>query len=191
MTKEELYISLDMEADGEIPGPNSMISFALAAFTKDGTCHGTFTRNLQRLEGATTSPSTMRFWAANKEAYNATFENMYHPNVAMHECKKWLETFHDKGYNLVLVGYPLTYDFMWFYWYMMRFVGSIEPLSFSGIEMKTYAYAYFKGKYKYRHCSKANMPKKWFGEGKHTHIALDDALEQGHLWCNMKKANDE
>jgi hypothetical protein len=29
------------------------------------------------------------------------------------------------------------------------------------------------------------MPRSWFGSGRHTHRALDDAIEQGELFCNV------
>jgi hypothetical protein len=29
------------------------------------------------------------------------------------------------------------------------------------------------------------LPKEWFDDLPHTHVALDDALEQGALFCNM------
>jgi hypothetical protein len=32
------------------------------------------------------------------------------------------------------------------------------------------------------------MPKNWFDKLPHTHIALDDAIEQGALFCNMMRA---
>jgi hypothetical protein len=31
------------------------------------------------------------------------------------------------------------------------------------------------------------MPKHWFDDHPHTHVALDDAIEQGALFCNMLK----
>lgn len=33
------------------------------------------------------------------------------------------------------------------------------------------------------------MPKRWFGRLPHTHRALDDAIEQGVLFCNMLTEN--
>jgi hypothetical protein len=42
----------------------------------------------------------------------------------------------------------------------------------------------------YRDCTKRHMPKRWFGKSKHTHIALDDAIEQGELFCNMLCENN-
>ena len=37
----------------------------------------------------------------------------------------------------------------------------------------------------YRASTKRNMPKRWFDKLPHTHQALDEALEQGALFCNM------
>jgi len=42
----EVYVSTDVEADGPIPGPHSMLSFASAAFLPDKTLVSTFSANL-------------------------------------------------------------------------------------------------------------------------------------------------
>jgi len=34
---------------------------------------------------------------------------------------------------------------------------------------------------------KKNMPRSWFGKQPHTHVALDDAIGQGLLFCNILK----
>jgi hypothetical protein len=41
----------------------------------------------------------------------------------------------------------------------------------------------------YRESTKRNMPKRWFDKLPHTHRALDDAIEQGALFCNMLVKN--
>lgn len=33
------------------------------------------------------------------------------------------------------------------------------------------------------------MPQRWFDPLPHTHVALDDAIEQGALFCNMLREN--
>jgi len=33
------------------------------------------------------------------------------------------------------------------------------------------------------------MPKRWFDDFTHTHKALDDAIKQGALFCNMVQEN--
>ena len=37
----EIYVSTDVETDGPIPGPHSMLSFASAAYTPDRSLHVT------------------------------------------------------------------------------------------------------------------------------------------------------
>ena len=39
---QEIYVSTDVEADGPIPGPHSMLSFASAAYTEDKQLIATF-----------------------------------------------------------------------------------------------------------------------------------------------------
>ena len=41
----------------------------------------------------------------------------------------------------------------------------------------------------YRSVTKRSMPKHWFDRLPHTHVALDDAIEQGALFCNMLAEN--
>ena len=36
---------------------------------------------------------------------------------------------------------------------------------------------------------KESMPKHWFDDLPYTHIALDDAVSQGALFCNMLAEN--
>jgi hypothetical protein len=50
--------------------------------------------------------------------------------------------------------------------------------------MKTYSAAVLKKPL--RHSNKRNMPKRWFSSKlPHTHIALDDARQQGHMAIRM------
>jgi len=41
----------------------------------------------------------------------------------------------------------------------------------------------------YRDSTKRNMPSHWFDKSPHTHVAIDDAIEQGKLFCNMLAEN--
>ncbi len=181
MSKPEIYVSTDVEADGPIPGPHSMLSFGSAAFLADGTLVDTFSANLETLEGAQGNPKTMAWWESQPKAWEACRRDMRPPSEAMSEYVKWLEGLPGKP---VFVGYPVTYDFMFVYWYLIRFVGR-SPFRHSGLDIKTFAFAMLgEG---YRASTKRNMPKHWFPKTKHTHVALDDAVEQGELFCNMLK----
>ena len=68
----EIYVSTDVEADGPIPGPHSMLSFASAAFLPDKTMVATYSANLDTLPGATGHPRTMRWWEDQQEAWEAS-----------------------------------------------------------------------------------------------------------------------
>jgi Exonuclease len=86
----------------------------------------------------------------------------------------------------VFVGYPAAFDFMFVYWYLIRFAGE-SPFSHSALDIKTYAMAMLKKGY--RESVKRNMPRRWFDKLPHAHRALDDAIEQGALFCNMLAEN--
>jgi len=175
----EIYVSTDVEADGPIPGPHSMLSFASAAYQRDKTLVGTFSRNLETLEGAKPDPKTEAWWQTQPEAWAACRRDLRAPATAMREYVEWLRALPGRP---VFVGYPASYDFMFVYWYLMRFVGE-SPLSHSALDIKTFAMCLLGTGY--RDSTKRNMPRRWFDARPHTHLALDDAIEQGALFCNM------
>lgn len=85
------------------------------------------------------------------------------------------------SYSMLSFG-SAAFDFMFIYWYLIQFAGR-SPFSFSALDIKTMAMVIL-GK-DYRRCTKRNMPQRWFDDLPHTHVALDDAIEQGRLFCNM------
>ncbi|MBI3409570.1 MAG: exonuclease [Planctomycetes bacterium] len=178
----EIYVSTDIEADGPIPGPYSMLSFASAAFHSDKTLAGTFEANLTLLPGAESDPKTMEWWRGQPEAWAACRSNPRDPAEVMPEYVRWLRSLPGKP---VFVAYPAAYDFMFVYWYLIRFAGE-SPFSHSALDIKTFAMAVLGGEY--RESVKRNMPPEWFDKLPHTHVALDDAKGQGALFCNMLAA---
>jgi hypothetical protein len=179
----EIYVSTDVETDGPIPGPHSMLSFASAAFQADGSMVDTFSRNLELLPGAQGHPSTMEWWRKNPEAWEACRANPVKPEKAMPEYVAWLGKLRERP---VFVAYPAGFDFLFVYWYLMQFTGH-SPFSFSALDIKTYAMAMLK--IGYREATKRSMPRRWFSARRHSHVALDDAIEQGELFCRMLGEN--
>jgi hypothetical protein len=179
VTMSEIYVSTDVEVDGPIPGPHSMLSFGSAAYREDKTLIATFTANLELLPGAQGDPNTMAWWSERPAAWNACRNQLRPPAETMRDYVEWVEGLPGRP---VFVGFPASFDFMFVYWYIMRFVGR-SPFSFAALDIKTMAMILL-GK-EYRHCSKKNMPRRWFDDFPHSHVALDDAVEQGALFCNM------
>ena len=179
----EVYVSTDVETDGPIPGPHSMLSFASAAYTADKQLVSTFSANLETLDGAAPDPKTAQWWATQPDAWAACRANLERPEAAMERYVAWIKGL---GGKPVFVAYPAGFDFLFVYWYLIRFAGE-SPFSHSALDMKTYAMAVLGTDY--RESTKRNMPKAWFDPLPHTHVALDDAIEQGALFCNMLAEN--
>ncbi len=179
----EIYISTDVETDGPIPGPHSMLSLGSAAYTADKRLLGTFSANFETLPGAAAHPETAAWWATQPEAWAACRSDLEPPEAVMKRYVAWIDALPGKP---VFVAYPAGFDFLFVYWYLMRFAGR-SPFSHSALDMKTFAMAVLRKDY--RASSRQAMPKHWFDDLPHSHVALDDAIEQGALFCNMLKDN--
>lgn len=176
---DEIYVSTDVEADGPIPGPHSLLSLASAAYRADKTLLDTFSVNLETLPDAAPHPDTMAWWRQRPHAWAACRADPQPPATALPAYAGWLDGLPGRP---VFVAYPAGYDFMFVYWYLLRFAGR-SPFSHSALDIKTLAMALLGGSY--RAAVKRRMPQRWFDPLPHTHVALDDAIEQGALFCNM------
>ncbi len=183
--KTEIYISTDVEADGPIPGVYSMLSFASAAYTSTKTLIDTFSANLETLPDAIIHPETQKWWDKHPDAWEICRQDCQPPETAINEYILWLKQLPG---NPVFVGYPAVYDFMFIYWYLIRFAGE-SPFSHYGLDIKTYAMAMLKTNYS--ETTKRIMPKHWFDALPHSHVALDDAIAQGAIFCNILKENNQ
>src|SRR5205823_1369876 len=115
MDNKEIFVSTDVEADGPIPGPHSMLSFGSAAYWPDKKLLDTFSVNLETLPGAQGHPRTMAWWRTKPDAWKACRQNPEDPESAMKRYLAWLKTLPAKP---VFVGYPAAFDFMFVYWYL-------------------------------------------------------------------------
>lgn len=138
----EIYISVDIETDGPIPGMYSMLSLGAAAFLPSGKLVDTFTINFDPLPGAFSHPETVRWWLTQPEAWEAATENSVEPREATKLFYHWVKAV-SVGRKPVFVGYPTGFDFMFVYWYLMRYLDK-SPFSFSALDIKTYAMAILK-----------------------------------------------
>src|SRR5882672_10910769 len=139
----EIYVSTDVETDGPIPGPNSMLSFGSAAYRADKTLLSTFTANLETLPNASAHPVTMAWWKQQPAAWAECRRNPQDPGMAMREYFAWVKRLPGKP---VFVAYPAGFDFLFVYWYLIRFTGE-SPFSHSALDIKTYAMAMLRRGY--------------------------------------------
>lgn len=190
--KKEVYVSIDIEATGPVPGPYSMLSLGAAAFIpgtpNDRTPIATFEVNLQELPGADWHPDTLEWWKKFPDALAHATTGPIHPEEAMFRLDAWTRSLPGKP---VMVVYP-TWDYLWVYWYLMRFLGQ-SPFGLAALDIKSFAFQRVapprRGPNPSFHAtSKKNMPKWWFeGDIPHTHKALDDAIGQGVIFINIMR----
>lgn len=193
---KEIYISTDVETNGPIPGEYSMLSLGSVALGENGKILGKFYKKLIKLPSAKKHKQTMDWWKENKEAYKEATSNAKDPKKVMNDYIKWLKKIKSKNKSdIFFLGWPANYDFMFVFWYIIKFVEEYKqksaldvPFGFHAIDIRSYAMGHLKTEY--NKTRSKYLPKKWFPKKeKHTHKAIDDALYQGLVFTNMLKEN--
>src|SRR4051794_28832585 len=186
MPAADLYISFDIEADGPVPGPYSMLSIGLAvAGTFDGErferrdpAAQTIYRELRPISEAF-DPEALAVSGLDRDALMRDGRG---PAEALREIAGWVDEV-AAGFRAVAVAYPLAYDWMWLHWYLRRFTDR-TPFGFSrALDMKT-MYAR-QADVVIDDATKDRMPPELLSARRHTHNALDDAIEQAELFQNL------
>ncbi|MEU3449291.1 3'-5' exoribonuclease [Streptomyces thermolilacinus] len=184
--RASVYVSVDVEADGPIPGPYSMLSFGAAVAGRqdaDGYVAAapeavTFYRELRPISGEFV-PEALAVSGLDRERLLVEGAR---PEVALREFTAWVREV-SRGGQPVMCGYPAAFDWTFLYWYLMRFTGE-SPFGHSGcLDMKT-LYA-TKARLPLRAVAKRTMPAGLLSRRPHTHHALDDAIEQAELFNNL------
>ncbi len=175
-----------MEADGPVPGLHSMLSFGAAAVRGEEIV-GTFTRNLF-LTGTKTDPDTMDFWAKFPDAYKATRTDIMHPEFAFYQLCSWVKQLKTADEIPVFVAFPAGFDFSLMYYYGMTYARRDwwDTFGFQALDIKTRAADVMNKMYNYS--GKKYWPKEWKVKGTHTHIALNDAIEQAKQFIKINKS---
>lgn len=185
--RDEIYVSVDVEADGPIPGPYSMLSFGMAAcglydgkrFQALDPRKQTFYRELKPISDVFV-PEALAVSGLDRDLLKVEGSN---PKEAMEEAAAWLAKITPEGGRPIFAAWPLSFDWLFSYWYFMNFVGSC-PFGHSGaIDMKTF-YAVRSG-LPLRYVGKRGMPAELKSQHPHTHNALDDAIEQGEMFSKL------
>jgi hypothetical protein len=175
----DIYVSIDIEALGPVPGLYSMISLGAVAFERDGAELGTWRANLRELPGTNRHPDTMAFWAEQPEAWRLATENPQEPPVAMADFADWVVALAGKP---IAAAWPASFDFAFVNWYCHRFVGR-NPLGYACLDIRSLAMGltYSRGYHDLRENQMKVLRAQVDREGLREHVALDDAVGQGRL----------
>ncbi len=183
----DVYFSADVETDGPIPGPYSMLSFGLAvAGTFDGkkfqradpTAH-TFYRELAPISD-NWDQETLAVSGLDR-SHLVTHGSC--PQAAMSAAASWVRD-QAGGGKPVLVAHPVAFDWAFLYWYYSAFSQTGSPFGYSScLDIKT-AYA-IKAGVPIARAGLSRIPPFLRSGRMHTHRALDDAVEQADIFCNV------
>lgn len=193
-TIQEIYFSVDIEADGEIPGKYSMSSVGVSA-----AAYRTSSGEYVQLDAD--APENCFYseikpisdnWNSAAAAVagldrNDLILNGESPTDSMNRLVDFVNNVtasYGDNVRAVFVAWPLSFDWMFVYWYLCMFSDKASPFGFSSaLDLKT-LFAEKSG-LPIRRVNKRAIPKSLHSKRKHTHNALDDAKEQGELFFNI------
>lgn len=177
MSKQsELYISVDVEASGTIPGEYSLLSI--------GAC---VVENTKRNFYCELKPINDNFVPKAMEVNGLSMAKLAvdgeQPAAAMARFETWVKAAAG-GNKPVFVGFNATFDWMFSHWYFIKFLGR-DPFGISGLDIK----AYFMGKHKslWGETAKKKIRGLYPSKTPHSHNALDDATEQAEIFSLLLK----
>lgn len=180
-TTREVYVSVDIETTGPIPGKYSMISIGAVAYDSRTLKEvGSFYDHLNELGGAGRDADTMVWWAQHQEAWDKQRLNPELPQRVMENFEKWLKSLEARP---IFVAWPAGFDFTFTHWYFHAFLGK-DPFGFSALDMKTMAWTLLGGSYNgcWERAQQLWDPEYMIPMN---HIAVNDARRQGVMFCNM------
>lgn len=183
----DAYFSADVETDGPIPGPYSMLSFALVyagsfdgkTFVRPNSYEYVFYRELKPISPEY-QDEALRVNGLDRA--RLCVEGI-DPTAAMKAAADWVNQIAGDA-QPVMVAYPLSFDWSWLYWYFTRYSPKNSPFGYSRcFDLKT-ALA-VKSSLPITVASRSKLEPSLRSPRLHTHHAIDDAIEQAEIFANV------
>lgn len=173
----EIFISVDIEASGPIPGAYSMLSLGACVV---GEPDKSFYAELRPISNAELE-GAMRVIGRPLAEFTAKGSD---PLVVMRAFGRWIA--HVSGeLSPVFVGFNATFDWAFVNWYFHTYTGE-NPFGVAGADIKSY-YMGLTG-VSWEETRSSSIKQEFKGPGTHTHHALADAIEQADMFHRMLSA---
>ena len=179
--RKEIYISVDVEASGPIPGEYSMLSL--------GAC---VVGDLSKTFYAELKPISDKYIEQALDVSGLSLEELRHkgsePVKAMKNLEEWLKWAAGEEGRPVFVAFNATFDWSFVNYYFHRFLGN-NPFGISGLDIK----AYYMGVMGcgWGETTKRKLASQFKSDKPHTHNALDDAIEQAEIFEKIMKSRNK
>jgi ribonuclease T len=168
---KELFISVDIEASGPVPGTYSMLALGACVVTK---CQERFYVELKPLTRASL-PAAMKVVGRTVDDFQRAGRE---PAEAMAGFRDWVKRV-SRDAKPVFVGFNATFDWAFVNWYFQTFQGD-NPFGVGGLDIKSF-YMGMSG-CSWENTRSSRLPAKYRSAKPHTHNALSDAIEQAEIF---------
>jgi ribonuclease T len=173
---KEIYISVDIEAAGPVPATYSMLSLGAAVVHDLQTNFYIELRPINRKS----VPDAIKVIGRTLKDFERAGRD---PKEAMLAFREWIHSV-AKNRKPIFVGFNATFDWAFVNYYFQHYLGK-NPFGFGGIDIKSY----FMGMTgcTWDNARSSRIPSGLKGSLRHTHNALDDAIEQGEMFRRMRE----
>ena len=183
----QIYVIVDIETDGPVPGLYSMLSIGAVASTASKEV-GSFYRKVLPYDKAGQDPDTMDWWKTQPEAWKEVTTGATQPEIVMREFCDWVKSL---GAVPVFVAHPVAFDYTFVGWYLHRFLKEDPFIGHGGGQRILDLGSFTAGKLNLP-LSRARRsqlaPSFRVGMPEHSHKAIDDARGYGVILRNVLKA---
>lgn len=169
MPKPEVWISVDIEADGPIPGDYSMVALGACVVSDEAT---QFYVELQPISDAFI-PAALAVSGLDRDRL---CREGIAPAVAMQQFATWLQTVTGTTHAPVFVAFNAPFDWMFVQWYFGHF-GVENPFGVTALDIKAYAMGKL-GLQQWADTSRGRLDARFTQGNVLSHNALGDAVEQ-------------
>ncbi|MGD8175434.1 exonuclease domain-containing protein [Marinimicrobium sp. ARAG 43.8] len=177
MVSDEIYVSVDVEASGPVPGEYSMLSIGACLVSESTTYIYLELKPVSKHhDSEALAVSGLSLDRLEREGLE--------PEQAMKLFGEWIESFCLPEQKAIFVGLNAPFDWSFVNYYFQKYLGN-NPFGFTAIDMKAYFMGAFGCSWKETKSSKMSValnPKT-----SPNHNALDDARFQAELFALMLK----
>jgi hypothetical protein len=169
----ELYVATDIEADGPIPGPYSMLSLGMAV---TGRPDLTFYTEMRPISDDSV-PKALAVSGLDRDRLLAEAPTA---QEAMSAAARWINDLRKIGRPVFLAG-PAVWDGMFVHWYFVRFTGR-SPYSATGAGIDLRSFWMGRTGCEWAETRKSAIVRRLGLDLAHTHHAGEDAAELAQVF---------